>query len=464
MNDYQKFIESKSQLSGNYGFKPTFIPEKLFGFQKALVEWSIEKGRSATLADAGLGKTAMQLTWAQNIVEKTNKPVLLLTPIAVGPQTVREGEKFGIECKQSRDGKINSKIVVTNYQQLSKFNWQDFEGVAGDESGILKNFDGKIKQEITEFMRKIPYRSLWTATAAPNDYIELGTHSEALGELGYMDMLARFFKNAQNSLHPSLYRHRGMDFNKLNESAKWRFRGHAENDFWRWVCSWARAIRKPSDIGFEDDGYILPKIKTIEHTVKANSISDGYLFELPAVGLAEQRSERRRTMQERCELASSLVNNTGQPAICWCHLNQEGNLLEKLIPDAVEIDGNDSDEFKEETIEAFVSGKIRVLVSKGILVGFGLNFQHCAHQTFFPSHSWEQFYQCVKRSHRFGQKREVRIDMISSEGERGVLNNLNRKAEAAEKMFAKLVELINNELKIEVKSNSSDHAEMPTWL
>jgi hypothetical protein len=464
MNDYQKFIDAKSQLSGNFGFKPTFIPDKLFEFQKSLLTWAVEKGKAAIFADTGLGKSAMQLAWSQNIVEKTNSPVLLLTPIAVGPQTVKEGQKFGIEAKQSRDGKINSKIVITNYQQLSKFDWKDFGGVAGDESSILKNLDGKIKAQVTEFMRKIKYRSLWTATAAPNDYIELGTHSEALGELGYMDMLGRFFKNAQNSLHPSVYRHRGMDFNRLNESAKWRFRGHAEQDFWRWVCSWARAVRKPSDLGFDDDGYILPKLTTIEHTVKANSISDGYLFELPAVGLAEQRSERRRTMQERCALAASLVNDTGQPAICWCHLNQEGNLLEKLIPDAVEIDGNDSDEFKEETIINFVNGKIRVIVSKGVILGFGLNLQNCNHQTFFPSHSFEQWYQCIRRSWRFGQKRPVRIDMITSEGERGVLNNLNRKAEAAERMFTKLVELINNELKIEAKTNSSKNAEMPNWL
>ena len=462
--DYNAFIQKKSQLSGNFGFKPTYMPDFLFDFQKALLEWSVLKGRSATMADCGLGKTPIQLCWAQNIVEKTNKPVLILTPLAVGFQTVREAAKFGIEAKQSRDGKIDSKIVITNYQQLSKFNPNDFEGCACDESGILKNFDGSIKAEITSFMRKMKYRSLYTATPAPNDYIELGTSSEALGELGYMDMLARFFKNAQNSLHPSVYRHRGMDFQKLNESAKWRFRGHAEQDFWRWVCSWARAVRKPSDLGFSDKGYILPKLETVEHIVKANSTSDGYLFDFPAGGLAEQRAERRRTLQERCEMAARLVSNTGRPAICWCHLNEEGSVLEKMIPGSVNVEGNDSDEFKEETFEAFSTGKLRVIISKGVIAGYGLNWQHCAHQTFFPSHSFEQYYQCVRRSWRFGQKNPVRVDVIASEGEQNVLNNLNRKSAAAAIMFQKLVELINHELKIEIKSNSNNQLTKPSWL
>jgi len=462
--NYQDFIESKTQLSGKFGFKPTFVPDFLFDFQKSLLEWAVIKGRSATMADCGLGKTALQLCFAQNIVEKTNKPFLILTPLAVGPQTVREAEKFGIEAKQSRDGKVESKIVVTNYQQLKKFNWQEFSGVACDESSILKNFDGAIKSEITDFMRKLEFRALYTATAAPNDYIELGTSSEALGELGYMDMLARFFKNAQNSLHPSVYRHRGMDFNKLNESAKWRFRGHAERDFWRWVCSWARAVRKPSDLGFSNDGYILPALETIEHVVNASTRQEGYLLDLPAVGLAEQRSELRRTMQERCEKASGLINATDKPAIAWCHLNAEGNLLEKLIPGSVEIEGNDSDEFKEEVMENFIAGKIRVIVSKAVIAGYGLNFQHCAHQTFFPSHSFEQYYQCVRRSWRFGQKNKVRVDMISTEGQSGVLSNLKRKSAAAEIMFSKLVELINNELQIKTKTNNRNQLKLPSWL
>jgi hypothetical protein len=396
----------------------------------------------------------MQLVWAQNVVEKTCKPVLILTPLSVGAQTVREAEKFGIEAKQSRDGKVAAPITVTNYQQLNKFDWQQFGGVVCDESSILKNFDGAIKGQVTDFMRKLPYRLLCTATAAPNDYIELGTSSEALGQLGFMDMLNRFFKKAEQTMS------RSDEF----RSGVYRFRGHAQHDFWRWVCSWARAVRKPSDLGFPDDYYRLPELQTSEHIITARTRNPDFLFDMPAIGLQEQRSERRRTIQERCEQAAALVVNTDKPAVAWCHLNEEGHLLEKMIPGAVEVEGNDSDEFKEEAFEAFASGKIRVLVSKPVIAGFGLNWQHCAHQTFFPSHSFEQWYQAIRRCWRFGQKNPVRVDVISSEGEAGVLSNMNRKSQQADQMFAKLVELINQELRIEKQNQHTKEQEIPTWL
>jgi hypothetical protein len=396
----------------------------------------------------------MQLTWAQNVVEKTNKPVLILTPLAVGIQTVHQADKFGVECKRSKEGSIPSKITVTNYQQLHKFDWKEFGGVACDESSILKNFDGKIKGEVTEFMRKLPYRSLWTATAAPNDYIELGTSSEALGDLGFSDMLSRFFKKAESTMS------RSQEF----RAGVYRFRGYAEKDFWRWICSWARAVRKPSDIGFSDIGYDLPPLKTIEHIVSATTPRSDTLFDMPAVTLSEQRDERRRTLTERCELAAQLITRHNNPAVAWCHLNAEGKMLEKLIPGAVEVDGSDSDEFKEETFEAFAEGQIRVIVSKPVVAGFGLNWQHCAHQTFFPSHSFEQWYQAVRRSWRFGQQNSVTVDVIASEGERGVLSNLNRKAAQAEQMFAKLVELMGNELAIQKQNKIVNTLQKPTWL
>ena len=437
-NDYAAFIESKTHLGGSFGFSPVFMPDFLFPFQRALVEWAVKRGRAAIFADCGLGKTPMQLVWAQNVVEKTNKPVLILTPLAVGPQTVREAEKFGIEAKQSRDGSVAASITITNYQQLHKFDWKQFSGVICDESSILKNFDGKIKSEVTEFMRKLPFRLLCTATAAPNDYIELGTSSEALGELGFMDMLSRFFKKAEATTSRS-------DEFRANI---YRFRGHSEHDFWRWVCSWARAVRKPSDVGCSNDGYELPKLTTIEHVIQAARPREDLLFDMPAVTLKEQREERRRTLKERCEMAAKLIADTKKPAVAWCHLNDEGHLLENLIKGAVEVEGNDSDEYKEETFEAFARGEIRVLVSKPVIAGFGLNWQHCAHQTFFPSHSFEQWYQSIRRCWRFGQTSPVCVDMIASEGERGVLSNLNRKADAAAQMFEKLVALINNELRI----------------
>jgi hypothetical protein len=460
--DYASFLERKTHLGGDSGFDPLYMPDFLFPFQRELTSWAVRKGRAAIFADCGLGKTPMQLVWAQNIVEKTRKPVLVLTPLAVGPQTVREAQKFGIEAAQSRDGSVAAPITITNYQQLHKFDWQQFGGAVCDESSILKNFDGQIKGQVTEFMRKLPYRLLCTATAAPNDYVELGTSSEALGQLGHIEMLQRFFKSDNNTYSQGGSGH--TRWSKGEYGQKWRFRGHAERDFWRWVCSWARAIRKPSDIGFPDDDYTLPELTTIEHVVSARTRNPEMLFDLPAIGLKEQRSERRRTITERCELVASLVENTRKPAVVWCHLNEEGHLLEKLIPGAVEVEGSDSDEFKEEAFEAFALGKIRVLVSKPVIAGFGLNWQHCAHQTFFPSHSFEQWYQATRRCWRFGQRKPVKIDVVTSEGERGVLSNLVRKSEAADAMFKKIVELISHELRIERVNMHKTQEEIPTWL
>ena len=454
MNSYAEFLESKTQLGGEFGFKPTFMPDFLFPFQRSLIEWAVRKGRAAIFADCGLGKTAMQLVWAQNVVEKENKPVLILTPLAVAGQTVHEAGKFGIEAARSRDGSVQSEITVTNYQQLHKFNPDDFAGCVCDESSILKSFDGAIKSEVTEFMRKMKFRLLCTATAAPNDYIELGTSSEAIGDLGFIDMISKFFKKSEATTS------RSDEF----RSNIYRFRGHAEKHFWRWVCSWARACRKPSDLGFPDDGFILPQLTTREHVIRASAPREDMLFDLPAIGLKEQRAERRRTLKERCEMAAELVADTRQPALMWCHLNDEGHMLESMLDDAVEVEGNDSDEFKEESFEAFVRGEIRVLISKPVIGGFGLNFQHCAHQTFFPSHSFEQWYQAIRRSWRFGQKRPVVIDMVTSEGEAGVLANLNRKAEAAAQMFKELVALMADELKIQTVNKHNKKQEIPIWI
>ena len=248
------------------------------------------------------------------------------------------------------------------------------------------------------------------------------------------------------------------------EVIKWRFKGHAEGPFWRWVCSWARAIRRPSDIGFSDDRLILPPLTEREHLVEASELADGMLFALPAVGLKEQRDERRRTVQERCEQVAGLVNGTGQPALVWCHLNEEGDTLERLIPDAVQVSGKDSDEAKEERMIAFAEGKSRVLITKPKIGAWGLNFQHCNHITFFPSHSFEQYYQGVRRCWRFGQKRPVNVDIITTEGERGVLQNLQRKAAQADNMFSALVREMNNANAIGRAAGFTKKQEVPAWL
>ncbi len=464
MMEYDDFIFLKAQLGTFSGFDPIWVPDFLFDFQKALVDWSVRKGRSAIFADCGLGKTIQQLVWSENVVRKTNRPVLILTPLAVSHQTVAEAEKFGIEARRFFPGMAIKGIIVTNYERLHLLNAGDFIGCVCDESSILKSYDGARRAEITEFMRMLPYRLLCTATAAPNDYIELGTSSEALGELGYTDMLTKFFKNDQNTIKPMTYRNRGQDFKKLEDGAKWRFKGHAEVPFWRWVCSWARAVRRPSDLGFSDEGFVLPPLIEQDHMIDIDKPADGMLFSLPAVGLSEQRDERRRTIKERCEKAASLVSDTGVPALMWCHLNDEGDMLADMVKDARQISGGDDDDAKEEAFMAFASGQLRVLVTKPKIGAWGLNFQQCNHVTSFPSHSFEQYYQGVRRCWRFGQRSPVHVDIITTEGEKSVLQNLQRKAKAADKMFGDLVTYMNDAQSMDRGVAFSKNEEVPSWL
>jgi len=460
MSTYADFINLKTHHGADAGFEPVSMPLSAFDFQQSLIGWAQRKGRAAIFADTGLGKTLMQLTWADNVVRHTNRPVLLLTPLAVAGQTTAEAEKFGIEAVRSPTGALpnGAKVVVTNYERLHYFQPSDFAAVVCDESSILKSFDGATKAEITAFMRTVPYRLLCTATAAPNDYIELGTSSEALGYLGYTDMLTRFFKNDSNSIKPTNFSLRDQE-----QSHKWRFKGHAELAFWRWVTSWARAIRKPSDVGYDDSRFVLPPLTQTEHVIKGKK-KPGALFDLPAIGLAEQREERRRTITERCERVAELVNTSGKPALSWCHLNAEGDLLERLIPDAVQISGSDSDDAKEEAFLGFVRGDIRVLITKPSIGAWGLNFQHCAHVTMFPSHSYEQTYQGIRRCWRFGQKSPVHVDMVTSEGEAGVLASIQRKSAAADIMFAKLVAEMNRAQSISTVRNFTQPTQVPSWL
>lgn len=454
---YSDFLASKTQLEGSHGFEPLWMPSFLFDFQAFLVEWSLVKGRAALFTDCGTGKTPMQLVWAENVVRKTNCAVLILCPLAVVAQTLREATKFGIEARQAKAGEIGPGIHVVNYERLHHFDAADFVGSVCDESSILKAFDGDTRAAVTQFMRKLPYRLLCTATAAPNDYIELGTSSEALGYLGFMDMLSRFFKNNRNN----------SATNRVNDGgAQWRFRGHAEKPFWRWVCSWARSLRKPSDLGFEDSRFVLPPLIEQEHTVKAPRPREGFLFSVPAVGLAEEREERRRTLRERCELAASLVADTGQPFVCWAHLNDEADLLEQLLKTggAVQVSGRDSDEEKVEKFEAFASGQARGLVTKEVIGAWGMNWQHCAHMTSFANHSFEQYYQSVRRFWRFGQLRPVRSDLVISDGEHRVLRNLQRKAAQADKLMAEITAHMRDELVISRRREFLVPVEAPQWL
>jgi len=451
--DYATFLSNKQQVGGQHGFEPVFLPDCLFPFQRHLSEWEIRKGRCATFAACGLGKTLLELVKAQNIVQYTNGRVLILTPIAVAQQFATEGQKFGIEVKLSRDGKVGgSGIYISNYERLHLFSPNDFTGLLGDESGCLKDFDGVRKAEVTEFMRTLPYRSLYSATAAPNDFDELGTHSEALGELGYQDMVSKFFKQVtQKDL---------LGWGRT----KYKLRAYAQTMFWQWVCSWARACRKPSDLGFSDEGFDLPPLDIQEHNVTPRTLALGVLFDSGARTLQEQQAEQRRTLTERCEKVAELANAVKHPVVCWCNLNDEGDLLEKLIPDAVQISGADSDDEKEEKLLAFVRGEARSMISKSKLTGYGLNWQHCYHHIYFPSHSFSDWHQSVRRSWRFGQTHEVRVDIVTTDGNAGVLANLKRKQEQAEEMFTKLVQYMNDSLRIDRSQYGKVKELIPSWL
>lgn len=461
--EYAEFLSAKSQSDIDCGFSPLWLHDDLFDFQSFLTEWAIRKGRAAIYADCGMGKTLMELVWAANVVRHTNRPVLIFDPMAVAQQTVREAEKFGIEAFLSIDGRVRRGINVANYERLHYFDAADFSGAVCDESAILKSFDGVRRKEITDFLRKMPYRLLATATPAPNEYIELGTSSEALGYLGYMDMLSRFFKNNQgNSIKPFVSRDKGRNHIRERESEKWRFKGHAEVPFWRWVCSWARACRRPSDLGFDDGPLVLPPLIERQHKVDTAKNPDGMLFALPAVGLREQRDERRRSIEERCAKAAELVRGD-EPAIVWCHLNPEGDLLEELIPNCVQVSGADQEEAKEEKFLAFIEGKSRVLVTKDRIGAWGLNFQHCAHSVSFPTHSFEAYYQSIRRCWRFGQTRPVVSDIVTTEGEKDVLTNLQRKSAAADAMFGELVQHMNDAIGIERGQNFLEKVGVPEW-
>lgn len=457
MTTYADFLAAKAQRSESHGFDPHVIPEHLFDFQHALVDWAARQGRAAIFADCGMGKTPMELAWAENVHRETGKPVLLLTPLAVGFQIVNEAEKFGHDAAISRDGKPSAAVTVTNYEQLAKFDPDDFGGVVCDESSAIKAFEGSTRALVTDFMRRMPYRLLGTATAAPNDYLELGTSSEALGELGYTDMLSRFFVNDNRTVSSR------SNFAATGRSVGWRFKGHAETPFWRWVSSWARAIRKPSDYGYSDDRFHLPELLHRTTIVEASRPAEGALFDVPAIGLAEEREEARRTLTERCEAAAEAVADA-ESAVLWCHLNDESTMLTRLVPGAVEVTGSDSPAEKEEKLAAFSRGDIRFLVTKPRIGAWGLNWQHCHRMTYFPSHSYEQYYQAVRRMWRFGQSQPVTVDVITTKGGEAVLENLQRKAAAADQMFDALIAHMNEALSIQRRHDHTAQMELPSWL
>ena len=439
MSSYEDFIQNKKHTSGNFGFDYNFMPDTAFDFQKYVIEKSLKKGRIANFLDTGLGKTIIQLSIAYNVVRHTNKRVLILTPLAVGFQFIKESEKHQItdDIHQTKKGEFNGKsIIICNYERLHYLNSDDFVCVILDESSILKNFQGKIKNQITAFIKKVKYRFCSTATPSPNDFIELGTTSEVLGYLGYMDMLTKFFKNNQNS----------VDGNNRNIGEKFYLKPHAEKDFFAWVNQWSIMCKMPSDIGFSNDRYNLPKLHINKHVVENKSLlnveGQVQMFASVAKSITEVRLEQKRTENERCEKAIDLAK--GKTSVYWCNTNNESAILKSLDSEAVEIKGGMTIDKKEDILLAFANGDIKRLITKAKMTSMGLNWQHCQHTVFFPTWSYEQYYQAIRRFWRFGQKEEVVCDMVISDGQTRVLQALEQKTKKSIELYENLTKNVNN--------------------
>lgn len=424
---YQEFISSKLALHTPVGFESSDLSRySLFDFQESIVIWAVKRGRAAIFADTGLGKTRMQLAWADQVASHTGKPVIILAPLCVGQQTVREAERIGIEgCRYARTKAlvIGSRIVVVNYEMLEHFAGIEWSGVVLDESSILKSFEGKTRNQIISTFAGVDYRLSCTATPSPNDFMELGNQAEFLGVMSRTEMLAQFFI------------HDGGD------TSKWRLKGHGKTVFWKWLATWAICIRSPADLGFDGSRYILPPLTPIQHFVESLYIPDDQLFSTVAATLNERRSAKRCSLDDRVKVAADLVNAGDDYWIVWCHLNAESEALTKAIPGAVEVTGAMPAAEKESRIMAFVNGESRVIVSKSSIMGFGLNLQHCARMVFVGlDDSYEQYYQSVRRCYRFGQSRPVEVHIVSSEGEGAILKNIERKQQQATEMSQSMVE------------------------
>lgn len=455
-SSYAQFLNLKIITATNSGFDvgPAEISEQGFPFQRDVVRWELRKGKAAMFEDCGLGKTWQSLNWSQHVHERTNRPVLNVAPLAVSKQTQREGKKFGVPVNIARtQSDIRPGVNITNYEMLEHFDAREFGGIYIDESSILKG-DGPLRKTITEFAGHIPYRLAGTATPAPNDHMELGNHAEFLGIMSKSEMLATFFV------------HDGGD------TSKWRLKGHAEKAFWQWVASWAVMIRKPSDLGYSDEGFILPPLHYHQHTVAAEWSAD-YLFPVEASDLRERQSARRDSLTQRVKLAADLVNNSIEQWILWCGLNDESNALAAAIPDAIAVSGSDPIGHKEQAPIDFIDGKTRVLVSKASIFGYGMNFQNCRNFAAVGlSDSWEQLYQAVRRVWRFGQKRDVHGHIIIGELEGAVVRNIERKekqaTEMAESMLGYMREIntaeIHGTTRETISYNPKKEASNPSWL
>ena len=432
--DYKSFIDSKkvNPIISGFDVDAESLNSNLFDFQRVIVKWALKRGRAAIFADTGLGKTLMQTSWAYEVYRHTGGNVIIFAPLCVAQQTVNEGKKFGIEINYCRDDSgVKDGINISNYEMLDNFDLSQFSGVVLDESSIIKNRDGKTRNAMIESCQQVPYRLSCTATPSPNDFMELGNQCEFLGIMGMTEMLATYF------------------INDAGDTGTWILKGHARVKFWEWMATWACVIRSPNDLGFDGSAYILPKLNMFEHQVESKATDD--LFANIATGLMERNKARKESIDDRVAKCAEIVNSSNEQWVIWCHRNEEAEKLCKLIDGAVDVSGSDSIEHKENSVTEFLSGDIRVLVSKPKILGAGMNFQNC-HNTAFVglSDSWEQYYQAIRRFYRFGQTKEVNVHVISAESEGAVVANIKRKEEQNQIMGLEMVKHMAETMKKEI--------------
>jgi len=454
IKEYRDFIAGKSASLSSKGMNPAQINSMAKVHQFAVLEFALEKGKCAAFLDTGLGKSFIELEWARQVSDETKKPVLILTPLAVAGQMIREGEKFGIDARQIRDqSDVGSGIMVANYERLPKLNPASFGGVVLDESSILKSFAGRTRNLLMDAFFETQFKLAATATPSPNDHMELGNHAEFLGIMRQQEMLSKWFINDTSTA-----------------SQEWRLKGHAQDDFWAWVASWSRCATLPSDLGGDDTGYVLPMIDRHLHQVSADrtaDVDDGMLFRIPELSATSFHKEKRLTMKDRCERAADLANHD-RPVTVWCETNEESALLASLIDGAVEVRGDQKPEEKEARILGFSDGKYRAIVTKPKLAGFGVNWQHCAHAVFASiSFSYEQHYQAVRRSHRFGQKEQVRNDIVISDTEASIWQAIHGKAAKHEEMKKRMSDAMKraqSKASVRVKYERPLDLAFPDWI
>lgn len=435
---YESFLQSKNIAVEAAGFEPDELAAHLFDYQKAVVRWSLFKGRVCIFAGTGMGKTAMQLEWARQVCAKAG-PVLILTPLAIAHQTEKEARRFGMITVKAVREQTDDLIQIANYENLHKFDPAFFSGVVLDESSMLKSFSGKIRTQIIESFAKTPYRLACTATPAPNDIEEIGNHAEFVGVMKRVEMLAMFFNH------------------DVGDTSKWRLKGHAEDSFWRWMCQWAMMFTKPSDIGFSDEGFILPELRYHDVRLQSEIKMDGMLFAV-SPDLAQKREIRKQTIESRVSEAVKIASKAKGPVVVWCDYNDESTALAGSIKGAREVTGSQDSETKEELLDAFSDGSLQVLVSKPSICGFGLNWQHCNTIIFAGlSDSWEQFYQAVRRCWRFGQKNPVDVYIVT-DGMDSTIANIKRKEEQALEMQRNMIKHMENEMKKELVGTKSEKA------